>query len=292
MNIYQILETLKQVEEASWINGKEEDPKSLRWKQTSMSYEEAVREFGADHVRKEGKARDGHEVIAVLVPLGPVEEGDVEDFLAKGGKIQELPYVEPTATDKLPPPQSRYRPTSTGDYGRRLKPALPGADDIRYEKESMEEGAKFAFANPKQKPGDQVRGTEKATPKKSGEHPFKGRLVGASESAMQEWKQVISELVATADPKATAQASAQATATAQQAINKLKGAGVPIANPTQALKTVLKDPTDPATPQTAQDKQIHQAIAQDVEQAIKDPNAANQIAAILKKTNTKPAGAQ
>ena len=76
MNIYQILETLKQVEEASWINGKEEDPKSLRWKQTSMSYEEAVREFGADHVRKEGKARDGHEVIAVLVPLGPVKEND------------------------------------------------------------------------------------------------------------------------------------------------------------------------------------------------------------------------
>mgnify|MGYP002141767460 CR=1 FL=1 len=33
-----------------------------------------------------------------------------------------------------------------------------------------------------QKPGDQVRGTEKATTKKSGEHPFKGRLVGASES--------------------------------------------------------------------------------------------------------------
>jgi hypothetical protein len=62
------------VEEASWVDGKIGDPKDLVWKQTSMSYEAAVAEFGADHVRKEGKARDGHTVIAVLVPRGPVEE--------------------------------------------------------------------------------------------------------------------------------------------------------------------------------------------------------------------------
>ena len=42
--------------------------------------------------------------------------------------------------------------------------------------------SKFAFANPKQKPGDQVRGTERATKKKSGAHPFAGRLVGATEA--------------------------------------------------------------------------------------------------------------
>jgi hypothetical protein len=49
---------------------------------------------------------------------------------------------------------------------------------------SIEEGAKFHFAGEKrgQKPGDQVRGNEKATTKKSGQHPFAGRLVGASES--------------------------------------------------------------------------------------------------------------
>ena len=44
-------------------------------------------------------------------------------------------------------------------------------------KRLLEKMNKFA-GEPEQKPGDQVRGTEKATKKKSGEHPFKGRLVG------------------------------------------------------------------------------------------------------------------
>ena len=48
-------------------------------------------------------------------------------------------------------------------------------------KRLLEKINKFA-GEPEQRPGDQVRGTEKATEKKSGEHPFKGRLVGASES--------------------------------------------------------------------------------------------------------------
>ncbi len=51
--------------------------------------------------------------------------------------------------------------------------------DMRKLLESMN---KFAGQAVGQKPGDQVRGTEKATKKKSGEHPFAGRLVGASES--------------------------------------------------------------------------------------------------------------
>lgn len=48
----------------------------------------------------------------------------------------------------------------------------------------VEESADYPFAGKAvgQKPGDQVRGTEKATKKASGEHPFKGRLVGAAES--------------------------------------------------------------------------------------------------------------
>ena len=45
----------------------------------------------------------------------------------------------------------------------------------------LEAVTKFSFANPDQKPGDQVRGTEKA--KTTGnQHPFKGRLVGTGES--------------------------------------------------------------------------------------------------------------
>ena len=50
--------------------------------------------------------------------------------------------------------------------------------DMRKLLESMN---KFA-GEPEQKPGDQVRGTEKATKRKDGKHPFAGRLVGAAES--------------------------------------------------------------------------------------------------------------
>ena len=49
----------------------------------------------------------------------------------------------------------------------------------------LESVTKFSFANPKQKPGDQVRGTDKAR-KDTKRHPFAGRLVGANESADQD----------------------------------------------------------------------------------------------------------
>ena len=45
---------------------------------------------------------------------------------------------------------------------------------------------------PEQKPGDQVRGTEKATKKKSGQHPFQGRLVGG-ESIFRELERQLVE---------------------------------------------------------------------------------------------------
>lgn len=71
-NPYTILDIKKaeKVTEASYIDGKEEDPKSLRWKQTSMSYKEASEKYGKDKVRKEGKNRAGQEIVAVHVPLG------------------------------------------------------------------------------------------------------------------------------------------------------------------------------------------------------------------------------
>ena len=62
-----------QTNEASYIDGKREDPGTLRWKQTSMSYEAAVNKYGQANVRKEGKNRAGQEVIAVHVPLGEQE---------------------------------------------------------------------------------------------------------------------------------------------------------------------------------------------------------------------------
>jgi hypothetical protein len=69
--------------ETSTINGKVQDPKSLRWKQTSMSYEEAVKKYGKDKVRKDSKDRAGDEIVKVHVPLG---EGKPSAGMTKGEK--------------------------------------------------------------------------------------------------------------------------------------------------------------------------------------------------------------
>jgi hypothetical protein len=74
------------VAEASVVNGKTEDPKDLRWKQTSMSYEQAVEKYGKDCVRKEGKNRAGQEVIAVRVPLGETTSSSGMATAIPGGK--------------------------------------------------------------------------------------------------------------------------------------------------------------------------------------------------------------
>ena len=55
--------------------------------------------------------------------------------------------------------------------------------DMRKLLESM---TKFAGQAVGQKPGDQVRGTDKASKKKSGKHPFDGRLVGCEESLIKD----------------------------------------------------------------------------------------------------------
>jgi hypothetical protein len=57
----------------------------------------------------------------------------------------------------------------------------------------LEAVSKYRFANPVQKPGDQVRGTEKAKPNKSGKHPFQGRLVGAGESILKELEHTLQQ---------------------------------------------------------------------------------------------------
>jgi len=60
----------KGVKEASTVDGQRQDPKSSVWKQTSMSREAAVAEYGSQRVRSGGKNRMGQEIIQVLVPLG------------------------------------------------------------------------------------------------------------------------------------------------------------------------------------------------------------------------------
>lgn len=80
-------------------------------------------------------------------------------------------------------------------------------------KKLLESVTKFA-GEPKQKPGDQVRGHEKAKSRKNGQHPFAGRLVGGSanesqeleESLMTEYKYFVQEQTpptANAAPSAT-----------------------------------------------------------------------------------------
>lgn len=65
------------VAEASYINGKEEDPKSLRWKQTSMTQQQAITKYGKENVRvTRGGLRNGDDMVEVKVPLG--EQGVAE----------------------------------------------------------------------------------------------------------------------------------------------------------------------------------------------------------------------
>ena len=71
------LKSLKGVAEASYINGKEEDPKSLRWKQTSMTQQQAITKYGKENVRvTRGGLRNGDDMVEVKVPLG--EQGVAE----------------------------------------------------------------------------------------------------------------------------------------------------------------------------------------------------------------------
>lgn len=173
----------------------------------------------------------------------------------------------------------------------------------------LETMQKFA-GEPEQKPGDQVRGTEKATPKKSSEHPFKGRLVGASESTNLEcdtqmsltdklrarWEETkrakgLQEYGmttgGTSNPQGNAEPSnpadqAKQTAQVQQNINKLKSAGANIPNVSQAVQSVMKDPTDPAS---QLDKNISAGLGQEIDQVLTkgDPSTVNQLATLIKK---------
>ena len=63
-------ESKKKFSEASWINGRLQDPKELVWKMTSLSYEKAVEKYGKDQVRVGRKNRLGEPTVEVLVPLG------------------------------------------------------------------------------------------------------------------------------------------------------------------------------------------------------------------------------
>ena len=79
-------------------------------------------------------------------------------------------------------------------------------------------------------------------------------------------------------------AQAKQVAKTQQAMNKLKSAGVNIPNVNQAVKSTLKDPTQ--EPVTAQDKQVAAGLGQEIEQLVStgDASAINQLSSLIQKS--------
>lgn len=160
-----------------------------------------------------------------------------------------------------------------------------------------------------QKPGDQVRGTE-AFATGGQEHPAKGRLVGASESVELDcdtgmsplekklrarWEQTKAGLQeygmttggtamagGAATPVQNTADQAKQVAQVQQNVNKLKSAGANIPNVGQAVQSVMKDPTDPAS---ALDKNVSAGLGQEIDQVLTkgDPSTVNQLASLIRK---------
>jgi hypothetical protein len=95
------------VAEASYINGHVEDPESLRWKQTSMSYEQAVAKFGKNNVKQDGKNRLGQKIVMVLVPLGEQAE---TDYSKRRQREKDVDAGKPVA---------KQRQTGMTDYQKR-----------------------------------------------------------------------------------------------------------------------------------------------------------------------------
>jgi hypothetical protein len=165
--------------------------------------------------------------------------------------------------------------------------------DLLTQLSALEEGSKVKFAGePKQRPGDQVRGTEQAVGKK-GQHPFQNRLVGGEsvlrdlEAAlhespvrdlMREYRDFVQEAPAPVKPilgtdltKPGTQQQQQQQDPAQQAaqqklaqqekieqnnlqkgIANLKAAGAAVSNPAQVVKAF--DKVDDQQPLTPADK--------------------------------------
>ena len=74
-------------------------------------------------------------------------------------------------------------------------------------------------------------------------------------------------------------------ANTQQNLNKLKSAGVPIPNVNQAAKSVMKDPNNPATPMSAQDKQVNQNLGLAMKNLLDkgNPSQVGQLSNIIKQ---------
>jgi hypothetical protein len=84
-----------------------------------------------------------------------------------------------------------------------------------------------------------------------------------------------------ADPVAVA----KQTAAVQQGVNKLKSAGVNIPSGSQAVQSLMKDPT--TDPVSQLDKTVDAGLGQEVQNIVTkgQPNDVNQLAALIRKVN-------
>lgn len=312
MNIYSILEALKDIEEAA--NPAQQAAIAVAMKKAGKKPKNES-DWDDDYESDEG---DYVDVPGVHAQTPPNINRAGFNKLTLQNYYDKIDFVDRQLRD---PSQQANWP----EFKQRRQELVQAAQ--RAGLVPVKEGSKFPFANSKQKPGDQVRGTEKATKKKSGEHPFKGRLVGAAESVEEEkqrldpkcwkgyrkqgtkvkggvrvnncvkvgeeWEQFVNEYGMTTggmvspsansstvtDPKEKAKQVAQA----QQAVNKLKSAGANIPNVNQAVQSALKEPGK--EPESQLDKTIAAGLGQEVEQLITkgDPNAVTQLAAMIKK---------
>jgi len=164
------------------------------------------------------------------------------------------------------------------------------------------EGTQFSFANPKQKPGDQVRGTDVAR-KNGKKHPFNNRLVGAAESIDREiaegWSNYLAEFGAdntqSQDP-ATKQKAAKELDNITKAVSQAKTAGV--VPPTLATGQLAKDiatAPDDITKATSQQKKEMGATGDSFNDFIKAASSApggqsalNTVLAAMKKVKSQP----
>ena len=156
----------------------------------------------------------------------------------------------------------------------------------------VKEGGKFQFANAKQRPGDQVRGTEKAVSKKS-QHPFKGRLVGTDEDKLaveEEYEAYMNELVGTYGMTSGGTATGgntnantpadQENDTITKNLRDLKSK-VPDLNIQKATAALSK--ADDSDPLSSQDKDAASALADPVANLIKDPQLGPQLKQLIVK---------
>lgn len=319
MNIYQILETLRQVEEGSaQIGDRVECPNNITGTIVADAGSSWI--IVDDHAETEDDRLEFRK--SDCTPITNVKENDDwdDDYESDEGDYIDDPRVHVKQSAVLP------------DHVQQQilrNPAMRADIIAAYKRQQgMAEGTAFKFANPKQRPGDQVRGTEPARKKKSGEHPFKGRLVGggAAEGVSEEqrldpkcwkgykkqgtkmkggvrvnncvpieeeWEDFVNEYGMTTGGTATGDAQknpadqAKKTADTQADVQKLKAAGVPIPSGSQAVQSLMKEPgKDPAS---ALDKQISAGLGQEIQDIVTkgDSSDVNQLAALIRKVNQR-----